>query len=47
MKTCSRCKLKFTLDNFHRDKKRHDGLRCYCKPCANQKKRDNTQNSGD
>lgn len=40
MKTCSGCKVEFTLDNFHKDKQRPDGLRCYCKSCANQKKRE-------
>lgn len=34
MKTCAKCKCDKDLSDFHKDLKRKDGLRCYCKICA-------------
>lgn len=33
MKTCTKCGQEKPLDHFHRDGKRADGLRSWCKPC--------------
>jgi hypothetical protein len=33
MKTCTKCKIKQDESNFYSDKRRPDGLRCWCKTC--------------
>lgn len=33
MKTCPSCKEKKSLNNFHKDSSRKDGLKVYCKAC--------------
>jgi 5-methylcytosine-specific restriction endonuclease McrA len=39
LKTCTKCKQEFpaTLEYFHSDKSRPDGLRYWCKPCVNER----------
>ena len=32
-KRCTKCKLKISLEDFHRDSRRPDGHRCRCKKC--------------
>jgi hypothetical protein len=34
MKTCTKCKSEKSLDLFHKDKSRKDGLRNWCKECV-------------
>lgn len=34
-KKCRRCKLEKPIDEFWKDKKRTDGIGCYCKICNN------------
>jgi hypothetical protein len=34
MKTCSKCKLSLSLDNFTKNKSKTDGLNSYCKSCS-------------
>lgn len=34
MKTCTKCKSEKTVDSFHKDKSRSDGLRPWCKECS-------------
>lgn len=36
MKTCSRCKLEKTLDEFYRNKKAKDGLMYNCRDCSTE-----------
>jgi Recombination endonuclease VII len=38
-KTCKSCGKTKTLDQFHKDKSKPDGLNFYCKPCVIQKVR--------
>ena len=38
-KLCPRCEQTKTLDNFHIDRKRKDGLSCYCKDCKREIRR--------
>ena len=33
MKKCSACKQQLSLDKFHKDRTKHDGVRAYCKQC--------------
>jgi len=33
-KTCAKCRCDKDPSDFHKDTKRKDGLRCYCKKCA-------------
>lgn len=35
MKTCSRCKIEKSLDQFNKDSSRKDGLTFHCKTCVN------------
>lgn len=35
MKTCTKCLIRKTIDNFHLDKKNKDGRSARCKPCKN------------
>ena len=37
MKTCSHCRRSKRLDQFHRDARRPDGRRGYCKRCAKER----------
>ena len=39
-KTCACCKVELPVENFHKSSTRKDGLHCYCKPCENQKSRE-------
>jgi hypothetical protein len=39
VKKCSKCGEIKSLDQFHNDKNRLDGLYVYCKPCKNQENR--------
>ena len=39
MKTCIKCGVSKTLDQFGRHKQKTDGLRAYCKPCNNAEAR--------
>jgi len=39
MKQCYCCKETKPLDSFTKDKSKTDGLKIYCKECANEKKR--------
>lgn len=36
MKTCSGCKVQQSLENFHKDKSRRDGLNYRCSNCKNE-----------
>ena len=40
MKTCSRCGIEQKLSNFHKNKKRKDGVSVYCIPCMNTYQRE-------
>lgn len=35
MKTCSKCKVEKALDQFQKNKARHDGVETYCRECNN------------
>lgn len=35
MKVCAKCKENVKLNEFGKDKRRKDGLNCYCKGCVN------------
>ncbi len=37
-KICSKCKTSKTIDNFYKDKRRKDGLSCWCRDCSNRSK---------
>lgn len=37
MKVCSCCKRTLSFDQFNKEAKRKDGLRCYCKDCMSVK----------
>jgi len=41
MKTCFRCKLEKELSEYHKNKKRSDGVHVYCKMCTNELNRVN------
>ena len=36
MKTCPTCKVERPEDQFHKNKKRKDGLASWCKPCSKE-----------
>lgn len=36
MKTCTKCKLEQTLDNFGNNKSKPDGKQVWCKPCVKE-----------
>jgi hypothetical protein len=39
MKTCTKCKLSQSINNFYNDRKRKDGLNPWCKTCDKESRR--------
>lgn len=43
MKVCSKCEQELTVDSFHKDKSREDGLQSCCKKCVKQYQQSNAE----
>jgi len=44
-KTCTKCRQTLPASEFHRDRRRPDGLRSWCKECANLQNRERYRSS--
>ncbi len=47
LKVCPKCKRELSIDNFHRDLSRKDGLRIYCRSCAADYRENHYRNNRD